>query len=182
MVSVDPYSTHLPMLYRALQATEGSVVEFGSGPFSTPLLHNTVCSVSRRLITIEEDGRFVAKLANMADEFHEIYHAPTKGVMDKLISELSKDRYGVVFVDHQLPSSEIKEGKPGCYEPRAEVALWALDYADLVVVHDVERPECFGQTWEQFLEKAVCQHVDVTLQPHTGVYAKTNWPQDWRPC
>lgn len=124
----------MPMLMRALAETEGTVVEVGGGVFSTPLLHWICKMQGRRLITYENEPQFVA----FSKEFQSTQHSI------RLINDWDemdfKSKRGVVFIDHH-PESR-----------RGLDAIRFKDSAQIIVMHDTERPEKYnyGGVWEHF--------------------------------
>jgi hypothetical protein len=108
------WTTHMPMLIKAVQASRGAVVELGAGPFSTPLLH-WLC-LGRRLFTYENKEYYF--------DFAKRFQSKTHSI--RLIDDWDKlklDRhYGVIFIDH--------DGH------RGEDAVRFKDKADYIVLHD----------------------------------------------
>ena len=48
------WTTHMPVIIKFIQATEGRVLELGAGLFSTPLLHWLCAEKGRKLYTYED--------------------------------------------------------------------------------------------------------------------------------
>lgn len=124
----------MPMLIRALEMTEGTVVEVGGGVFSTPLLHWLCKLQKRRLITYENEKQFYDFSREFQSETHSIRLINDWDEMD------FKSKRGVVFIDHH-PESR-----------RGPDAIRFKDSAQIVVMHDSERPEKYGYdpVWPQF--------------------------------
>ena len=61
------YATHLPWLCACFLHTEGPVLEFGSGDYSTNMLHTLCAAAGRRLITVETDFEFLKRFLTDLD-------------------------------------------------------------------------------------------------------------------
>jgi hypothetical protein len=117
----DPgWASHLPVLIRALELTDGPVLELGAGMFSTPLLH-ALCQ-NRYLRTLESDSRF----SDMFKKFRTPNH-------DILLVEDWSD----VDLDEEW-SVALVDQKPA--EARAP-SIKQLTNVDYVVIHDSNDPE-----------------------------------------
>lgn len=115
------YTTHTIPLLRAIQNTCCDIVEVGSGPYSTPLLHWICKDLGRKLITYENDIEYY--------NYARMYTSPThKIVFVKNWDDIKTDgQYGVVFIDHHPP------------ERRAIEIMRFKDSAGFIVIHDTER-------------------------------------------
>lgn len=128
------WSTHMTLLIKALQATKGTVVEVGGGVFSTPLLHWLCKMQDRRLITYENEKQFF----DFSHEFQSTRHSV------RLINDWDemdfKSRRGVVFIDHH---PEFRRGLD---------AIRFRNSADIIVMHDTERPDKYNynDVWKHF--------------------------------
>jgi hypothetical protein len=115
------WTTHMPMLIKAVQASTGPVMEIGAGPFSTPLLH-WLCR-DRRLVTYENIQYYYDFAKRFKWRNHRI----------KLISDWdalqTRQHWGVIFIDH--------DGH------RGEDAVKFKDKADFIVLHDSDE-RCYG--------------------------------------
>lgn len=109
------YSTHIPMLIKAVQMTNGSVLELGAGLYSTPLLHWLCAESGRKLITYETDPGFF--------EWLKTYQSETHSIVDNL--NLPESHWSVVFIDNGI-------------DEREKCAIRFKDSADLIVLHDTE--------------------------------------------
>lgn len=142
------WSTHTPMLVRALQMTKGTVVEIGGGVFSTPLLHWLCKMQGRKLITYENDPTTFEFVRQFQSHMHSVRWIDSWDEMD------FESKRGVVFVDHH---PERRRGFD---------AIRFKDSAQIVVMHDTEKPEKYNynQVWEHF--KFVHHYKD--CRPHTS--------------
>jgi hypothetical protein len=121
------YSTHNALLLRVLDASDGDVVEMGSGPFSTALLHWYCKNKKRKLITYEDDPQYYI--------FAKMFQSPEHRVIfiedwDKV--DTSQHR-GLVFIDH---GGKLDGGYHGSRRG-LDVTRWK-DTADYIVMHDTE--------------------------------------------
>jgi len=117
MILDKRYSTHIPMLIKAVQLSQGPVVEFGSGMFSTPILHWLCMESGRPLETYENYGSYFNLVSQFADKNHKIV------LVDDWDKIVLGQHYGVVFIDHLTIRRSID-------------ALRVKDIADYVVLHD----------------------------------------------
>lgn len=110
-------STHFPMLIKTVQATKGTVVEVGSGVFSTPLLHWLCFDTGRPLITAERYEHYLEFAKKFETKNHKIVRE---------VDELPDEHFSVVFIDHS----------PKKPRTRGDDALLFKDKADYIVLHD----------------------------------------------
>jgi hypothetical protein len=111
------YSSHLPVLIRAVLATDGPVLEMGTGMFSTPVLH-WLCAEHRELVSYETDEKYAA----LAEQYREPWHAIR--LVPDWDAALIERQWDVALVDH----------RPG--ERRKEDIRRLAPWARLIVVHD----------------------------------------------
>ena len=119
---MNPFSTHLPILKRAIEITDGPVLEIGCGYGSTPILHE-MCK-NRMLYTLEINSEWVKKFMEFNSDTHKVLTGDTYDIFDELIRGTAWD---VVLVDH-APAE------------RRNVEIEKLHHAKYVVVHDTEDP------------------------------------------
>jgi hypothetical protein len=114
-------STHMPMLIKAVQSTTGDVCELGSGFNSTPLLH--WLTQGRKLVTYENDPDYLHFSMKFKTHNHKVRH----------LNEVDYNKHwSVVFIDHNN-----RPNKRGDDVKR-------FQNADLIVIHDSEKPEEYG--------------------------------------
>lgn len=114
-------STHFPMLIKTVQNTTGTVIELGSGMFSTPLLHWLLFDTGRKLISYESYQHYLDFANKFRSPMHEV-----KFVKD-WATEPFTERYSVVFIDHSISKRAHSRG---------DDALRFKDLADYIVLHD----------------------------------------------
>lgn len=114
------YSSHFIPLLRAIENTTGDILELGSGPFSTPLIHWKAFETGRKVWTYENDDNFYKQYSCFSSPYHEVVK-----VDDWSSIEIEKP-WGLVFVDH-APAIRRKE----------EIKR-LKQLAQVIVVHDTE--------------------------------------------
>ncbi len=128
------WSTHLPLLIKAVEASEGDVLEIGGGLFSTPVLHWLCKNLNRKLVTYENDAEYFEFAKQFRSHLHSVRRIEDWGEMD------FKHHWGVVFIDHH---PELRRGID---------AINFKDTADYIVMHDTEKPEkySYDKVWQHF--------------------------------
>ena len=113
------YTTHMPMLIKCVQMTDGAVLELGAGLFSTPLLHWLLAESRRDLFTYESDEKYLDFSISFRSRHHVI----------RLVDDWDKidisGKWSVAFIDQVT-------------ERRAIDAIRLKDNCDYVVLHDSE--------------------------------------------
>jgi hypothetical protein len=112
------WGSHIPVLLKILEMSEGPVLELGMGPFSTPLLHILCERAGRKLVSYEGDPYYVDRHVDFKSPGHEIYLAED---WDKI--DIDNTQWGMAFVDQQ----DIA---------RAPSAIRLANIAKFVVIHD----------------------------------------------
>jgi hypothetical protein len=128
------------LLGLAMAHTSGPILEVGMGYCSTPMIHTAMLLTDRRVVSLEEDVKWIERLAEYRTQNHLIYHvARWEEDVWKLVNS---QHWGVVLVDHELPG-DLPAAR--MYQGRREF-IRRLDPAnvDLLLTHDTEN-QCF---WE----------------------------------
>jgi hypothetical protein len=126
-MSIDPYSTHLPLLLRAVAATTGPVLELGMGEGSTPILHEICRTMGRRLVSYDTDSKFVDLYAQRyPDQEPEDGHSIFQVYRDEWERADIDHPWSVVLIDHR-PARR-----------RRHDALRLANLAEYIVCHDTE--------------------------------------------
>ena len=73
------FGTHTRLLWAAAKATQGDVLEMGTGAFSTPMLHNLTASAGRRLVSAETDSAWLSKFQEQGFGHHQLLLVPVYG-------------------------------------------------------------------------------------------------------
>lgn len=149
----DCYSTHQVPLISAVLQTEGPVVEFGMGHYSTPILHE-LCK-DRPLLSFDASLEWAEQFSYLQSETHQFAcckdHDWTQ--FDKWVDE--HDHYGVVLIDHGDDVSLRKRD-----------ILRLADRATFIVVHDSNVAAYgFAEVFKQF--KYVWEYTPYVL--HTTI-------------
>lgn len=115
------WSSHLPVLIKVMEASEGKVLEMGMGPFSTPVLHWLCLDRKRLLVSYESSLEYFKSNKNFETDLHKVVSVDD---WDKV--NINNVHWGVVFIDH-APSE------------RRKVDIKQLaNCADYIVIHDSE--------------------------------------------
>jgi len=117
--------SHLPLLIKLLEITEGPVLELGMGLFSTPFLHWACFEKKRRLLSCETKSRFNTFwiFDDKREKGNDYSYHSFQFIEDWNDLDLS-EHWSVVLVDHA----------PG---PRRKEEIRRLaNNADYIVVHD----------------------------------------------
>lgn len=124
------YDSHRPLLWEALEATKGLVIELGCGYGSTPFLWAYCQAKGRVLLSYENNREWFDK---MRSEFPHI----------QLVKDWDKVRLAseVLFIDHA----------PG--ERRKVDIARAVDSANIIIAHDTEPAADHGYQMRGELEK-----------------------------
>ncbi|MCX6702773.1 MAG: hypothetical protein NTW60_02810 [Candidatus Wolfebacteria bacterium] len=143
------YTTHLPMLIKIAQMSEGPILEIGAGLFSTPALH-WLC-LGKKLVTYENNPEYYNFARKFRSRNHRVRFVEN---WDKIDVDA---RWGMVFIDHDPVR-------------RRGVELVRLkDKADYIVLHDSEperdRKHGFDTVWPLFKYR----YDWVECKPHTTV-------------
>lgn len=115
------HSSHLPILIKVLQISQGPVLELGAGVFSTPVVHWLCLEAKRPLVTYENDQQHFTMNQAFATPEHQV-----KFVNNWDEANIDTTHWGLVFVDHEPGARRV-----------VEIARVAQK-ADYVVVHDTE--------------------------------------------
>lgn len=121
--------SHLPVLMKVLNLTDGPVLELGTGLFSTPFLHWACFDKRRKLVSYENKKQFFDFW--IYDDKRELvndysYHKVNLVEDSKWDNIDISEHWGVVFVDHN----------PG--PRRREEMKRVANNADYVIIHDTD--------------------------------------------
>jgi hypothetical protein len=148
----DSVATHIPLLARVFDISEGDVLEIGTGYYSTLLLHWLSTISKRHVYSYENRTYWFTRNQQYESKYHHIVLCT-----DWKSADFDQRHWGMAFIDHS----------PGWRRPK-EVARLA-DKADYLVIHDTEPDEndryAFEKTWGLFKYR-----YDYTkLRPNTSV-------------
>ena len=150
----EPYATHLPVLRRSLELTNGPILECGGGDYSTPLVHEF--ALNRVAVTVDTEPQWLPEFPSRKSSKH-IYRACD--LDDAEIPNWNEVDYGehkwsVVFVD-QSPAAG-----------RLVTIAAVMDNAEFIVVHDTEYS---GYHYEPLLRQFKYRYDYKDLVPWTTV-------------
>ena len=146
---VLPYNTayggHAVILFAALYATDGAVLELGSGLFSTPIIHNVaVVQQGRDVFTVDADSDWLQHFTSMGSPHHSFGlvssaypNQPYRFLQFRPAhfrrwEDVWDGRYGLVFVD-QTPE----------FERRKDIQR-RRNVSDVMIVHDTNDMKSYG--------------------------------------
>lgn len=121
LAGVSNWSNHRHLLWEALQATTGEVVEMGCGDGSTPFLARYCKDTDRMLYSYEGNLDWWERMRTYKDEKHKIIFA--------------KD-WDQVSLNHHNPSVVLIDHAPG-ERRKVDIARLA-NKAQIIVAHDTE--------------------------------------------
>ncbi|MBN1168259.1 hypothetical protein JXA63_00055 [Candidatus Woesebacteria bacterium] len=128
-----PWTTHIPMLIKAVQITDGPVLEIGSGPFSTPLLHWLLAEANRKLVTYESDKEYFNAAQRFKSRSHSIRFVEN---WDKV--DFGKNHWSVCLIDHEIERRQIE-------------SVRLKNIVDFFVLHDTNHPDYgYDNVWPHF--------------------------------
>ena len=132
MRKTQAWTTHIPMLIKAVQMTDGPVMELGAGMFSTPLLHWLCYENNRKLATYEINDRYAKFAKGFSSKNHQIFHVSDYGEID------TETHWDVVLVDHST-------------DERAKDIIRLKDKANYIVIHDTHSNAYgYDKIWKHF--------------------------------
>lgn len=120
-------NNHLPLLFLALEATDGDVYELGMGHGSTPYLFEYAIR-NKKLLTCYETNR------EWMEKFNDLEYT---GFKRNLISPLSWDIVvDEILEDNKKPAVLLLDHAPG--ETRGDVLDQLQPFKGVIVAHDTE--------------------------------------------
>lgn len=133
---VANWDNHRFLLWPALEATTGEVIEMGMGQGSTPFLNQYCKDANRKLFSYESSLEWAMKFQDMITEAHRIYH-----VMD----------WDIVARQHPGPDVVLIDHAPG-ERRKTDISLFAWK-AKFIVCHDTEPAADHGYQMRAELSK-----------------------------
>ena len=159
------FSSHFPVLIRAVEMTTGPVLECGVGDYSTPVLH-WLCGPKRRLVSLESDQTYYQRVLPYVNAWHSVMF-----VEDWDATPIEQP-WDVAFVDHLQDRRRIEV---------ARLAAWAK----FVVVHDTEARSAAKYNLRDAVAAYRYNYTLRAAHPNTTVLSNTvenleelfGWPQ-----
>jgi len=119
------YGTHLHPLVIATFETTGPIIEFGTGDFSTPILHEICKFQKRKLISYDDHKEWHQNFIDMKSELHE-FQLVTNW------NEVPVIKCGVVLIDHAPAERRV-----------VDIERFQ-NHAEILVVHDTDVMHYYG--------------------------------------
>jgi len=119
---MNDYATHQPVLREMLNRTTGSILELGSGDYSTPLIHEL--TEGRKVLTVDDSLEWLNKYIGLQTENHKFIC-----VEDRRFQEFydnDDEQWNVVFIDN------------GAWSARVKAIIKYKDVADYIILHDCD--------------------------------------------
>lgn len=134
-----PGASHLPILAKIMDNSIGPVLEMGMGYYSTPFLYWKCKEQNRKLISLENDAKWMDKL-EMTDRDELNFYA--HHIEDWNDPRIENNHWGVVLIDHRPAKRRRIDAKR------------LSQKADFVIMHDSE-PEIdrfyrYGYAYKHF--------------------------------
>lgn len=149
------WGSHLPALMACVAASEGPVLEFGAGNYSTPCLR-AVCEVlGRELVTVEKVDSWRESFESYQHPLHQILK-----LVPNVTETLANRQWGVVFIDDAA-------------EDRHARASMFADKAEFMLFHDYNFDD-MKPGFDAWLAANPCNHYVYKLcGPHTLIVSKS---------
>jgi hypothetical protein len=146
--------SHIPVIIKVMEISDGPVLELGTGLNSTSVLHWLCNAQKRKIDSYESDKMFHRHAWNYKTDWHGIHKVEN---WDK---DLKIDKHwGVVFIDHA----------PG---QRRNVEMERLaNNADYVIVHDTEPKSDWHYKYSNHFDKYKYRFDYTNAYPHTSVFS-----------
>ncbi len=148
------WSSFIPTLIKAVQNTDGPILELGSGLFSTPLLHWLCAEQGRSLSTYEDTQEYYRFARKFRTETHEI-----KFVTDWDKEDFDKEKWSIVLIDHTAKRRTID-------------ALRLKSHAQFIILHDTQEVSWhhygYKKLWSKF-KNIYHWEYDLANLPRTSV-------------
>ena len=117
------WGSHIPVLIKIFEISEGPVLEIGVGVFSTPILHSICLNKNRHLTSYESDEYYCSMQSSFANDLHQINLVKN---WDDI--KIEDTQWGMAFIDHVT-------------ERRSTEAKRLANIAKFVIIHDSD-PGC----------------------------------------
>jgi hypothetical protein len=149
-------ASHIPLLVRVFDISEGDVLEIGTGYFSTLILHWLAEMTKRHVYSYENSEYWYNRAKKYESTYHHIIYCKSWDEAD-----FDKKYWGLVFVDHE----------PG---KRREIEMVRLaNMADYIIMHDSNIDK--NRNWNyDYINSLFKYRYDYTkMIPWTTVFSNT---------
>jgi hypothetical protein len=140
------FGSHLPILIKAFDLTQGSVLECGTGYNSTPVLHWLCRYYNRSLRSLESVRQYYKLNKAFNDENHSVEFV-------KNWEDVVFDNYGLVFIDCK-PAGQ-----------RKEIARALFQSAGMIVLHDTQQKQKAMEAYQYESIYPLFRHIYHAEQP-----------------
>jgi hypothetical protein len=114
------YCSYIPLLLTAMKHVGGDVLELGTGPISTRLLHWVCLEQGRKLVSYENSGRYFEMAKACESPWHEVKFAENWDGID-----IARP-WGIALVDHGPPERRVIEARR------------LANHAQVILLHDTQ--------------------------------------------
>jgi len=118
------YGSHMPVIARLVDMTQGPILELGMGIYSTSLLDVMCHEGKRTLISYDNDPAWFKENQGWESDYHKVHFVNNYNEAD-----IENTHWSVALVDHRPALRRIIEIKR------------LAPHAEYIIVHDTE-PEC----------------------------------------
>lgn len=122
------WNSHLPLLYKALESTEGEVIELGIGYGSTPQLHEYCHDAKRQLYSYDSNIEWYRKFEFLRKPGHSIEYT------QNWLEPVERHRYTIGVM--------LSDESPG-FMRKYNIAIFAQN-VQIIVIHDTENKSDHG--------------------------------------
>lgn len=151
------YGSHLPLLIKAVNLTNGPIVEFGSGVNSTIFLHWACHSSKRKLLTLESDWKYHKEYRKLRCDYHSVEH------VRRWNDDLASGKWSVVLIDHHPREPKVNAGPL-----RSKDAIRFVD-SEYVIMHDSDHYD-YSSVYPNFKYK----YIYTNTKPNTVVLSNVH--------
>lgn len=151
------WDSHRPLLWEAMEATIGDIIELGVGGGSTEQLHEYCKARGRRLFSYESSLEYYRQFEKFRTDWHQV-----EFVGDNWEPMIEKHRYniGVLFSDEA----------PGLMR-KYNIAMFSGN-AEIIIAHDAEQASDHGYRYS--LLKPIFRYHKLHLHEGVGTAALSN--------
>lgn len=154
MKQIAKMATHVPLLVRAFDVSEGDVLEVGTGYFSTTIL-DWLCSISgRKMVSYETDQGWFDRAKRMQSDYHDVIFVENWSDVP-----MDQKQWGLAFIDHDP------------HKDRATSIERLVDHADFIVAHDTEPRSEQGYNYPRIYSLFKYRFDDNRVEPWTSVFS-----------
>lgn len=150
-ISAAGYSSHMPVLIKLVNMTDGPILELGTGLFSTPYLHWACFSLKRKLVSYDDQEKYIEYVKRFQSDYHDVI------LVDTFDNADIEKHWNIAFVDHQP-----------CLRRVVEIARLAA-FADYVVLHDTQISRKEDYQYYKIYPMFKYRYDFKEVRPHTSV-------------